>query len=521
MKTTVNYYIQNLKKDIPAGLVVFLVALPLCLGISLASGAPLFAGIITGIIGGVVVSLLSGSQLGVSGPAAGLTVIILNGLETLGAFETLLLAGVIAGILQLVLGYLKAGIIALYFPSSVIKGMLAAIGLILILKQIPHFLGADEDFFGDISFFQGDGRNTFSELLYAFSHIEVGALLIGALSLLILILWDSKPLQRLTFFKLVPGALVVVIASVFINQAFHLFQPGWFIAKSHMVSLPVLESPGQIVDELRFPDFSQLSNPAVYLVALTIAIIASLETLLSVEAVDKLDPHKRFTPPNRELKAQGVGNILASLIGGLPMTSVIVRSSANINAGGQTKIASFVHGLFLMLSVFFLASFINQVPLSALAAVLLMVGFKLTKPMLYKKQWKLGGEQFIPFIVTILAILFTDLLKGICVGLVIGVFYILKANYKSPYFFHKEEHHEKDIIRIQLSENVTFLNKASIVLTLEHLPDDSKVIIDGSKSTFIDYDVLEVIQDFKISALDRNITLQLIDVPEVTMVSAH
>jgi MFS superfamily sulfate permease-like transporter len=288
-----------------------------------------------------------------------------------------------------------------------------------------------------------------------------------------------------------------------------------------MVSLPVLESPGQIVDELRFPDFSQLSNPAVYLVALTIAIIASLETLLSVEAVDKLDPHKRFTPPNRELKAQGVGNILASLIGGLPMTSVIVRSSANINAGGQTKIASFVHGLFLMLSVFFLASFINQVPLSALAAVLLMVGFKLTKPMLYKKQWKLGGEQFIPFIVTILAILFTDLLKGICVGLVIGVFYILKANYKSPYFFHKEEHHEKDIIRIQLSENVTFLNKASIVLTLEHLPDDSKVIIDGSKSTFIDYDVLEVIQDFKISALDRNITLQLIDVPEVTMVSAH
>lgn len=521
MKTTLNYYIGNLKKDLPAGLVVFLVALPLCLGISLASGAPLFAGIITGIIGGVVVSQLSGSALSVSGPAAGLTVIVLNGIQTLGAFEAFLLAVVLAGVLQLVMGYLKAGIIGLYFPSSVIKGMLAAIGLILILKQIPHLLGADEDFFGEMSFLQEDGRNTFSELGYAFGHIEMGALVIGAISLFILILWESKALQRISFFKLVPGALVVVIASIFINQAFTLFQPQWFIAQSHMVSLPVLESAGQIVSELRFPDFTQLTNPNVYVIAFTIAIIASLETLLSVEAVDKLDPHKRNTPPNRELKAQGVGNILSGLIGGLPMTAVIVRSSANINAGGQTRNSSFFHGLLLLLSVFFLSRFINQVPLSALAAVLLMVGFKLTKPMLYKKQWKLGTEQFIPFFVTVVAILFTDLLKGISVGLVIGVFYILKANYKSPYFFHKEEHHEKDIIRIQLSENVTFLNKASIMLTLSHLPDDSKVIIDGSKSTFIDYDVLEAIQDFKISARDRNISLQLIDIPEVSVVAAH
>jgi MFS superfamily sulfate permease-like transporter len=521
MKTTVDYYIKNLKKDIPAGLVVFLVALPLCLGISLASGAPLFAGVITGVIGGVVVSLLSGSQLSVSGPAAGLTVIVLNGIQSLGSFEAFLLAGVIAGVLQLVLGYLKAGIIGLYFPSSVIKGMLAAIGLILILKQIPHFMGADEDFFGEMSFFQEDGRNTFSELGYAFSHIQVGALVIGLISLAILILWESKPLQRISFFKLVPGALVVVVASVFINHAFNLFNPGWFIAKSHMVNLPVFASPGQIVGELRFPDFSQLTNPSVYVVAFTIAIIASLETLLSVEAVDKLDPHKRITPPNRELKAQGIGNILAPLIGGLPMTAVIVRSSANVNAGGQTKLASFVHGLLLLSSVFFLSVFINQVPLSALAAVLLMVGFKLTKPVLYMKQWKLGSEQFIPFIVTILAILFTDLLKGITVGLVIGVFYILKANYKSPYFFHKEEHPEKETIRIQLSENVSFLNKASIVMTLDHLPEDSRVIIDGSKSTFIDYDVLEAIEDFKVSAKDRNITVELIDVPEVTKVSAH
>lgn len=521
MKTTVNYYIQNLKKDIPAGLVVFLVALPLCLGISLASGAPLFSGIITGIVGGVVVSWLSGSQLSVSGPAAGLTVIILNGLETLGTFEALLLAGVIAGFLQIVLGFLKAGIIGLYFPSSVIKGMLAAIGLILILKQIPHFMGADEDFFGEMSFFQGDGRTTFSEIGYAFSHVELGALVVGAISLLLLIVWENKALKRFTFFKLVPGALVVVVSSIFINKSFNLFKPEWFIAKSHMVNLPVLESAGQILQELRLPDFTQITNPAVYLVAFTIAIIASLETLLSVEAVDKLDPHKRITPPNRELKAQGIGNILASLLGGLPMTAVIVRSSANVNSGGQTKVSSFVHGLLLLLSVFFLSPYINQVPLSALAAVLLMVGFKLTRPVLYRTQWKLGSEQFIPFIVTILAILFTDLLKGICVGLVIGIFYILKANYKSPYFFHREGHLEKDIIRIQLSENVSFLNKASIVLTLDHLPDNCTVVIDGSNSTFIDYDVLEAIQDFKVSALDRNITVKLIDVPEVAASAAH
>ncbi|MGV3641842.1 MAG: SulP family inorganic anion transporter [Adhaeribacter sp.] len=521
MKTSLNYYTQNLNKDIPAGLVVFLVALPLCLGIALASGAPLFAGIITGIVGGVVVSWLSGSQLSVSGPAAGLTVIILNGLETLGSFESLLLAGLIAGMLQLVLGFLKAGIIGLYFPSSVIKGMLAAIGLILILKQIPHFLGADEDFFGEMSFLQSDGRTTFSEIGYAFSHIEMGAMVVGAISLLVLILWETKALKRFSFFKLVPGALVVVVGSIFINHAFNLFKPEWFIASSHMVNLPILASPGQIVQELRLPDFTQITNPSVYLVAFTIAIIASLETLLSVEAVDKLDPHKRNTPPNRELKAQGVGNMLASILGGLPMTAVIVRSSANVNSGGQTKVSSFVHGLLLLASVFLLAPYINQVPLSALAAVLLMVGFKLTKPVLYRTQWKLGSEQFIPFIVTILAILFTDLLKGICVGLVIGVFYILKANYKSPYFFHREDHLEKDIIRIQLSENVSFLNKASIVLTLDHLPDNCKVIIDGSNSTFIDYDVLEAIQDFKLTAHERNITVSLIDVPEVAITAAH
>ena len=514
-------YLASLGKDIPAGLVVFLVALPLCLGISLASGAPLFAGIVTGIVGGVVVSWLSGSHLSVSGPAAGLTVIVLNGIETLQTYETFLLAVVLAGILQLALGFLKAGMIGLYFPSSVIRGMLAAIGLILILKQIPHFMGADDDFFGEMNFFQPDGRNTFSELAHAFGAINVGALMIGVLSLATLIMWEQPFMKRIKLFKLVPGALIVVLGSVGLNYLFLHYFPELAISSSHLVNLPQIGSLGELTNELRFPAFDQLTNPSLYVVAFTIAIIASLETLLSVEAVDKLDPHKRRTPNNRELKAQGVGNIVAGMLGGLPMTAVIVRSTANIAAGGQTKMSAFVHGLFLLLSVLFLAGFLNQVPLSALAAVLLMVGFKLTKPSLYKGQLKLGAEQFIPFIVTILAILFTDLLVGILIGLAVGVFFILKANYKSPYFYHKEEQREKDIIRIKLSEHVSFLNKASIVLTLDNLPHNSHVIIDGENSEYIDYDVLEAIHEFKKTAHERGILVEVLNVKEVPVLDMH
>ncbi|MEJ8803325.1 SulP family inorganic anion transporter [Pontibacter sp. H249] len=514
-------YMATLGKDFPAGLVVFLVALPLCLGISLASGAPLFSGILTGIVGGVVVSLLSGSQLSVSGPAAGLTVIVLNGIETLQSFEGFLLAVVLAGVLQLVLGFIKAGVIGLYFPSSVIKGMLAAIGLILILKQIPHFMGADDDFFGEMSFFQPDGRTTFSELLHAFTAINLGALIIGIVSLTILIVWDTAWLKRYKFFKLVPGALIVVVLSIAMNEMFKSMAPGLAISASHLVSLPVIGSITELSNELRLPDFGMLTNPQVYVVAITIAIVASLETLLSVEAVDKLDPHKRRTPNNRELKAQGVGNILSGMIGGLPMTAVIVRSSANIAAGGATKMSAFIHGIFLLLSVLFLANFLNLIPLSALAAVLLVVGFKLTKPSLYKSQLKIGSEQFIPFIVTILAILFTDLLIGICIGLAVGVFYILKANYKSPYFYHKEEKQDREVIRIKLSEHVSFLNKASIVLTLDHMPKNSHVIIDGENSEYIDYDVLEAIQAFKKTAHERNITVEVLNVPEVSVMDMH
>lgn len=514
-------YMASLGKDFPAGLVVFLVALPLCLGISLASGAPLFAGIVTGVIGGLVVSWLSGSQLSVSGPAAGLTVIVLNGIETLQSYEAFLLAVVLAGILQVALGFLKAGVIGLYFPSSVIKGMLAAIGLILILKQIPHFMGADDDFFGEMNFFQPDGRNTFSGIIHAFSAIQLGALLIGVLSMAVLILWEQSFMKRIKLFKLVPGALIVVVGSVGINYLFINYFPELAIAGTHLVSLPEISSMAALSNELRLPDFTQFANPSLYVVAFTIAIIASLETLLSVEAVDKLDPHKRRTPNNRELKAQGVGNIIAGMLGGIPMTAVIVRSSANIAAGGKTKMSAFIHGVFLLLSVLFLAGFLNQIPLSALAAVLLMVGYKLTKPTLFKGQLKLGHEQFIPFVVTIVAILFTDLLVGILIGLSVGIFFILKANYKSPYFFHKEDHREKETIRIKLSEHVSFLNKASIVLTLEKLPNDSHVIIDGANSEYIDYDVLEAIQEFKKTAHERGIFVEVLNIEEVQVLDMH
>ncbi|MBC5772895.1 SulP family inorganic anion transporter [Pontibacter sp. KCTC 32443] len=514
-------YLGHLSKDIPAGLVVFFVALPLCLGISLASGAPLMSGLVTGIVAGVLVSWLSGSQLAVSGPAAGLTVIVLNGIETLGSFEAFLLAVVIAGFLQLILGFLKAGVIGLYFPSSVIKGMLAAIGLILILKQIPHFLGADDDFFGEMQFFQPDGRTTFSELGHAFSSIQLGAMIIGIISLAIILLWDNPKIKSIKILSFIPGALVAIIFAIVINALFSGFAPELTVTSSHLVSIPILGSFNDLSTELRFLDLGALSNPSLYIVAFTIAIVASLETLLSIEAIDKLDPHKRRSNTNRELKAQGVGNMVAGLLGGLPMTAVIVRGSTNVASGAQTRVSSFVHGVFLALSVFLLAGLMNRIPLSALAAVLLVVGFKLTKPALYKSQLKLGHEQFIPFIVTILAILFTDLLIGICVGLAVGIFYILKANYKSPYFFHKEEHKDKEIIRIRLSEHVSFLNKASIILTLDHLPQNSHVIIDGENSEYIDYDVLEAIQEFKQTAHERNIKVDLVNISNVEVMELH
>lgn len=509
---------NNLKNDIPAGLVVFLVALPLCLGIALASGAPLFSGLVTGMVGGIVVALVSRSSLAVSGPAAGLTVIVLNGIETLGGFQAFLVAVILAGVFQVILGFLKAGIIGLFFPNSVIKGMLAAIGIILILKQIPHFFGVDSDFFGDDRFWQVDGRNTFSEIYYALSNINPGVVIVGFISLLILILWEQPYFKQHNVLKLIPGALVAVILSILLNLLFVNYFPAFAIQTEHLVNLPLFENLSDVRAMLPAPDFSLLNSVDVYVVALTIAIIASIETLLSIEATDKLDPYKRMTPTNRELKAQGIGNIISGFLGGLPMTAVIVRSSANVNAGGKTRMAAFIHGVLLAVSVFTVPFVLNMIPLSALAAVLLVVGYKLASFKLLREQVMLGRDQAIPFFVTIIAIVFTDLLIGITIGMIVGVYTILRENYKHSHYQHEVEGQEAETnkeVNIQLSEHVSFLNKAAILRDLHNIPENSVVKIDGSKSTYIDRDVLEILRDFKNTAKERNINLNIIEMPEI------
>ncbi|MBL7942499.1 MAG: SulP family inorganic anion transporter, partial [Flavobacteriales bacterium] len=416
-KPTNNFTFKYLKNDLPAGLVVFLVALPLCLGIALASEAPLFSGIVAGIVGGMLVGFASGSPLSVSGPAAGLTVIVVDSIEKLGSFEAFVLAVVVAGLIQLILGFLKAGIIGYYFPSSVIKGMLAAIGIILILKQIPHALGYDRDSEGDFDFAQKDGANTYSEIWFAIQDPNWGAVIIAALSLAILILWDRPVLKKFQFFKLVPGALIAVIAGTMVNELFKIWRPDLVLSGDHLVNLPVAESAGGFFSQFTLPNLDALANPQLYIIAITIAIVASLETLLCIEAADKLDPYKRNTPTNRELKAQGVGNMVSGLLGGLPMTAVIVRTSANVNAGGKTKLSAVVHGILLLLSVVALAPIMNMIPLACLAGLLLLVGYKLAKIPLFRQMYNLGWSQFMPFVVTVVAIQFSDLLKGIAIGM--------------------------------------------------------------------------------------------------------
>ncbi|HEY3403329.1 MAG TPA: SulP family inorganic anion transporter [Ohtaekwangia sp.] len=517
--------IRNIKSDLSSSLVVFLVALPLCLGIGLASTGRtdlVFSGVIAGIVGGIVVGFLSGSNVGVSGPAAGLVVIVLGALTTLGSFEALLLAIFIAGAIQVIAGYAKAGIIAYYFPSSVIKGMLAAIGLTLILKEIPHALGYDKDFIGDFALTQSDGHNTFSEIYYAFIYNNPGAILISIVSLALLILFDRPFIKKISLFKFLPGPLFVVLAGIGLNALLNVVQPEWAIKDEHLVQLPVASSLPEFASFFRLPDFGALTNPDVYVIAITIAIVASIETLLCVEATDKLDPLKRNTPTNQELKAQGFGNMVSGLIGGLPITQVIVRSSANINAGGKSKLSTIMHGVILLVSAILIPRYLNLIPLASLAAILLMVGYKLSNIALYKAMYKLGWEQFLPFIITIIAILATDLLKGIGIGMVFAIFFILRKNYKHAYFFKKENDNGQDVITIRLSEEITFLNKASIQLSLDELPSNSKVLIDGSNSVSIDYDVLEIIQEFKkSSAPQRNIQVQTKGIREVQVAGSH
>lgn len=498
------------KTDILSGAVVFLVALPLCLGIALASGAPLFAGIISGVIGGIVVGLLSKSQLSVSGPAAGLTAIILAAIGTLGSYQTFLVAVVLAGAIQILLGLVKAGTISNYFPSNVIEGMLTAIGIIIILKQLPHAIGYDVDNEGDFFFIEKNtGHNTLSALIDAINFAHLGAIVITLVSLAILIAFNQVAfLKKL---KALPGALVVVVVGVLINEFFKASGSNLTIGQEHLVSLPVPKSFNDFVGQFSLPNFAEITRPDVWIVALTIAVVASIETLLCIEASDKLDPLKRYTDTNRELLAQGTGNILSGLLGGLPMTSVIVRTSANINSGGRTKTAAIAHGVLLLLAVLSIPMILNKIPLACLAAVLLMIGYKLASPAVFKHMWKSGKYQFIPFIITVVAVVFTDLLEGVAIGLIVSVFFILRANLKLAYFFKKEEYHQGEVITIKLAQEVSFLNKAAIKQTLNHLPVQSKVVIDATDTFYIDHDVVQLIKDFlNIGSKDKNIQVSLV-----------
>ena len=501
---------QYLKNDIPASLVVFFVAIPLCLGIALASGAPLFSGLIAGIVGGIVVGILSGSKIGVSGPAAGLAAIVLSAIATLGSFENFLLAVVLGGVIQVFFGILKAGVIGYYFPSSVIKGMLTGIGIIIILKQIPHFFGYDSDPEGDFSFNQVDGGNTFSGIFETFSNISIGATVIGLIAMAILLLWSNVLSKKGKFFQLVQGPLVAVVVGI-IYYVLTATNSKFGISSEHLVSVPVPDDFDSFLGQFSFPNFGAITNPDIWVIGFTIALVASLETLLCVEATDKLDPHKNVTPTNRELLAQGVGNIVSGMIGGLPVTQVIVRSSANIQSGGRTKMSAIIHGFLLLISVILIPTLLNKIPLSVLAAILFIVGWKLAKPALFKQMYDLGWKQFVPFIVTILGIVFIDLLYGIGLGLAVGIAVILLKSYQNSHFLHIEGEESADgKVKMTLAEEVTFINKGTILKELDKLPENSYLELDVRKTRYLDHDIIEILEDFAFKAKERNIDIKLI-----------
>lgn len=500
-----NKIFKNIGSDFSSSIVVFLVALPLCLGIAMGSGAPLFAGIIGGIVGGIVVGSLSGSQLSVAGPAAGLTTIVAAGISSLPTYEVFLLAVVLSGMFQVILGFLKAGVIGDYIPTSVITGMLSAIGIILILKQIPHFVGYDADFEGDEAFAQANKENTFSSLLHAIKSITPLAVFIGLVSLGIQILWEKVLVKKANIFKLIPAPLVVVLVAIGINYYFNSKGHTWQLAPELLVSIPVAATAGEFISFLRLPDFGGAGNFMVWKTAFTIALVASLETLLNVEAADELDPYNRVTPTNRELKAQGIGNMVSGLLGGIPLTSVIVRTSANINSGAKTKMSAIFHGVLLLLSVTLIPGILNTMPLSALAAILIYTGFKLAKPAVFQKLYKRGFDQFAPFVITIVAILFTDLLVGIIIGLFSGLFFVMRSNFKSSILVVNDSN--KYLVRLR--KDVSFLNKAILKYKLEEVPANSYVLIDAVRADFIDKDVIEVINDFLHHAHLKNITVEI------------
>ena len=491
--------LQSIAKDLLAGLIVFLVAVPLCLGIAVASGADPIAGLIAGIVGGIVIGVVSGSQTSVSGPAAGLTAIVAAQIANLGTFETFLLAVVMGGLIQIGLGLCKAGALSAFFPSSVIKGLLAAIGVILILKQLPHLFGHDSDPEGEMSFEQPDHENTFTEFFKSIQEIlqndiQAGALTIGIFSLAFLIAWNQiKPLKK----SLVPAPLIVVILGVVFGRVFSQWSGTWAIAPGHMVNVPIASDLQGIIGFLRFPDFTQLLNPAVYIGGITIAVVASLETLLNLDAVDKLDKKQRVSPPNRELVAQGIGNVVAGMIGGIPVTSVVIRGSVNVHAGAETKLSTIFHGVLLLVCVVLMPTYLNMIPLSCLAAILLLTGYKLAHPKLFQEMWSEGRYQFLPFLLTLIAIVLTDLLIGILIGLAIALLFILNSNLRRPIRRIHEKHIDGDVLHIELANQVSFLNRASLENALREAPRGSRILLDARRTDYIDPDVLSLIREFK------------------------
>ncbi len=492
-------------RDIPAGIVVFLVALPLCLGIALASGAPLFSGVIAGMVAGLVVSLFSGSELSVSGPAAGLAVVVLAAIQSLG-FEAFALALVLSGVLQIAFGFLRAGVIGDYIPNSVIKGMLAAIGVVSILKHQPHALGDDHDFEGDDAFHQPDGKNTFSEILEALSRLSPGAILITLCCIALLLFWETPLRKRLRWTSAIPGPLVCVLLGTGLNELYGAVAPGWKLTaeNDHLVKLPVMNSLGEFLGAFRLPAFGQIGRLEVWVTAVTIALVGSVETLLCIEATDKLDPEKRISDTDRELRAQGVGNILSGLIGGLPITSVIVRSSANVYAGARTRLSAFVHGLLMLVAALLLAGMLNHVPLSALASILLLVGYKLSSLKIIKEMWAQGRSQFIPFGVTVVAIVFTDLLKGNGIGLLTSVFFVIRSNHHAAITL---VHQDSDWL-VRFNKDVSFIHKAELKRRLSEIPDRANAIIDGNKALYIDHDIYDTLKEFETAASYRGIRME-------------
>lgn len=493
------------KEDLSASLVVFLVALPLCLGIAVASGAPPLAGLVAGIVGGIVVGFFSQSSLSVSGPAAGLTAIIVTALADMPSFEMFLLAVVISGIIQMALGFAKAGVIGYYFPNSVIKGMLAAIGLILILKQIPHALGDDAVYEGSMEFSQTDNENTFTEIIGAFRNINPIAAAISLVAVLILVFFDKFKLKQFTIFRILPAALFAVVVGVILNIGLDAWWPGYTLKDFHMVKLPVFSNFSELTDIVVFPNFRGITDKRVYITGITIALVASIETLLSVEASDRLDPLKRITPTSRELSAQGLGNVVSGLLGGLPVTAVIVRSSANIDSGGRTKLSAILHGFWLLLSLVFLGAYLNYIPLAALAGILFVVGFKLAKPSIFLAEYQKGWDQFIPFIVTVLAILFTDLLVGIGIGMAVGLFFVIKSNYQKAIVLKKTS----SGLVLNFKQNVSFLNKAELLRYLATVEDGSNLKIDVDETTFVDTDIIQTLSDFIETAPEKGIKVEV------------